>query len=55
MRHWMLWAVLVLGTIFAFDVEGQGQETDEFEAATAVPFDLAVRFPGSCKWRDRES
>jgi predicted aspartyl protease len=44
MRRWMLWAVLVLGNISAFAVEGQRQEAGTFEAATAVPFDLGSDF-----------
>ncbi len=44
MGHCMLWGVLVLGNIFAFAVEGQEQEASAFEAATAVPFDLASDF-----------
>jgi predicted aspartyl protease len=44
MRHWMLWAVLVLVNISAFPGEGRGQEAGTFEAAKAVPFDLASDF-----------
>jgi predicted aspartyl protease len=44
MRHWLPCSVLVLDIILAFAVEGQGQEAGAFEAATAVPFDLASDF-----------